>query len=463
MSIDEPILIPITTIQPTFTNVIKEVYDGLIPSENIWVSQYHGTESTHARIRVSLDEEDRQKVVFEPNNAESKKLALGSSQSSYTVNNTTLLIPTQTYTHAEPPSRITALAVSDDRSQFAIGLLDGSGYLYPITPQSTSTPEKYLHPHTPTTQPQSLVDPSIPGNRKAHKSTINALTFFPSSRVLLSAGADFAIRVFPAEPPSPTPNPNTPNTTTTNTTTTAAHPARTLTAHTRPITSIAINPHDRGRTVLSASLDGSVRVWNVASGTEVTEKRVRHGGSGVVDMVLSNTETEKGKVYTAIQDGSFEVYTVDLVGEAGSRRVFKSTRSSAGPMSAIAVAVGEGVMAVGYASGLVSLYTIEGELETALEKPVVTFRRNTAAIEALSFLGGVEGAEVKLGIATADGLPWIAGITLGKEEEKEVEVRAYAELTGGEIDAVRDIVALGSPAEVWTVCDDGVVRRYVIP
>ncbi|KAK7038670.1 hypothetical protein VNI00_010554 [Paramarasmius palmivorus] len=454
MSIDEPILIPITTIQPTFTNVVKEVYDGLIPSENIWVSQYHGTDSTHARFRVSLDEEDRQKIVFEPTNAESKKLSLGSSQSSYTVNNTTLLIPTQTYIHAEPPSRITALAVSDDKSQFAIGLLDGSGYLYPITPQSTSTPEKYPHPHTPTTQPQALVDPSIPGNRKAHKSTINALQFFPSSRVLLSAGADFAIRVFPAEPPSlstTTTSPsNAPNTN-------PAHPARTLTAHTRPITSIAINPLDRGRTVLSASLDGSVRVWNVASGTEVAEKRIRHGGGGVVDMVL---EGEKGRVYTAIQDGSFEVYTVDLVGVEGSasRRIFKSTRSSAGPMSTIAVSTGEAVMAVGYTSGLVSLYTIEGELETALEKPVVTFRRNTASIEGLSFLGGVEGTEeVRLGIATADGLPWIAGITLGEK----VEVRVYAELTGGEIDAVRDIVALEE--EVWTVCDDGVVRRYVIP
>lgn len=66
MSISKsPLVLPIVTIQPDFQTVISEVYEGLIPSEPIWVSCYKsGEESVHAKIEVTLDEVDRDKVIF---------------------------------------------------------------------------------------------------------------------------------------------------------------------------------------------------------------------------------------------------------------------------------------------------------------------------------------------------------------------------------------------------------------
>jgi len=55
-----PLHLPVVTIQPSFTEVIQEVNDGIIPSEKFWVSCYKNSEpSVHAKVNVQLDEVDR--------------------------------------------------------------------------------------------------------------------------------------------------------------------------------------------------------------------------------------------------------------------------------------------------------------------------------------------------------------------------------------------------------------------
>ena len=59
-----PLCLPVVTIQPTFTEVIQEVHDGVIPSETLWVSCYkHSESSVHAKVGVELDEVDRSLVL----------------------------------------------------------------------------------------------------------------------------------------------------------------------------------------------------------------------------------------------------------------------------------------------------------------------------------------------------------------------------------------------------------------
>ena len=59
-----PLHLPVVTIQPSFTNVIQEVHDGIIPSETLWVSCYKDSEpSVHAKVSVELDEADRDLVL----------------------------------------------------------------------------------------------------------------------------------------------------------------------------------------------------------------------------------------------------------------------------------------------------------------------------------------------------------------------------------------------------------------
>jgi hypothetical protein len=98
---------------------------------------------------------------------------------------------------------------------------------------------------------------------------------------------------------------------------------------------------------------------------------------------------------------------------------------------------------------------------------VTTFKgtRNEAVVEDLDFVvrGAGVGAEIGLGIATAYGLPYIAGIV---PEGPAVG----AELVDGEYDPVRCLKArevsnagaVGRILEVWSAADDAIVRRYYI-
>ena len=62
-----PLTLPVVTIQPTFSEVIQEVLDGIIPSDKFWVSCYKTSEtSVHAKVLVELDEVDRNLVNLSP-------------------------------------------------------------------------------------------------------------------------------------------------------------------------------------------------------------------------------------------------------------------------------------------------------------------------------------------------------------------------------------------------------------
>lgn len=61
-----PTILPITTIQPDFLEVIADVHNGVVPSEAIWISVYKtGETSVHGKINVVLDEVDRDSTLFE--------------------------------------------------------------------------------------------------------------------------------------------------------------------------------------------------------------------------------------------------------------------------------------------------------------------------------------------------------------------------------------------------------------
>lgn len=60
------IILPISTVQHTLPSVASEIYNAIIPSEHVWLSCYRqGEPSVHGKIRLSLDEEDREKISFE--------------------------------------------------------------------------------------------------------------------------------------------------------------------------------------------------------------------------------------------------------------------------------------------------------------------------------------------------------------------------------------------------------------
>lgn len=61
-----PIILPIATVQPDFENLITDIKDGIVPEETFWVSCYKtGEESVHGRVRLALNERNRDLVEYE--------------------------------------------------------------------------------------------------------------------------------------------------------------------------------------------------------------------------------------------------------------------------------------------------------------------------------------------------------------------------------------------------------------
>ncbi|KAK7036028.1 WD40 repeat-like protein [Favolaschia claudopus] len=423
-----PSTLPVVTIQPTFLEVIEEVRSGLTTSDTFWLSCYKSSEpSTHAKVRVTLDEVNRDQIHVEASgNINIKDVG----KDNYVVSKagvtdgTKLLIPTHQYAdpnRANPqhPHRITAFDVAPDGSQFATGFLDGSVHIYGTAMKTPPTETAFL---------------------KVHKSTTTSLQFFPSSRVLLSAGADFTLCILPADP---TPSSST------------LAPVRTLMGHRRAITSTAIV--SRGRNILSSSLDGTVRLWDVSSGEKihilaaggsrfspVTSMSLGERGASAIpegtaaDPDPREVETSGKLLFCALQSKSFEVF------DLGSRSVVYESTPGSSPLAAISYASDHNLLATGSTTGIVELFDTR-----SLGTPLTSFTRGEAGVSDLRF--GADGQTLLVG--TDDGLPFVARIS-----EPEHPVRVEAELIGADCDPVRSIRTAGN--DVWTAADDGIVRKY---
>ena len=59
-------VLPICTVQHDFQTVVKDVLDGLVPEDTFWVSCYkQGEPSVHGKATATLDERDRNLVLYE--------------------------------------------------------------------------------------------------------------------------------------------------------------------------------------------------------------------------------------------------------------------------------------------------------------------------------------------------------------------------------------------------------------
>lgn len=339
--------------------------------------------------------------------------------------------------------KITALDISPDGSQFATGYMDGSVH---ITQTSQAVPTESCKPHL---------------------STVTSLRFFPSSRVLLAASSDFSLSILPAAPSEVPSLPRDPIT-----------PARRFRGHTRGITSTAII--SKGRNLLSGSRDGTMRLWDVPSESQIRIMNSANGacipilalsmgeGSLQADSANDSTgagidprevDTEDKVVLAALQDGTFEAFDLRT-----KRGIFRSAGPARGKnaLYAITYMSAEHLVATGAANGVVAVYDTR-----TLSTPLTVFRRNTSSIEDLAFValdaasfsthGGAQTGDapgIGLVVAAEDGLPYVADV---RPEGPGVR----AELVGSDCDAVRAVrVVHTQEPEVWTAADDGAVRRY---
>ena len=62
---ENPIVLPIATVQTDFESLIDDVFSGLVPEDKFWLSCYKsGEQSVHGKVHLSLNERDRNLVDF---------------------------------------------------------------------------------------------------------------------------------------------------------------------------------------------------------------------------------------------------------------------------------------------------------------------------------------------------------------------------------------------------------------
>ena len=340
--------------------------------------------------------------------------------------------------------QINAFDVAPDLSQIALGFNDGSIHRLPLSLHTRTQLQNGARNASTTPQAKRVT-------YRAHVATITSLRYFPSSRVLLAASADFSLTILDAEisPTSSTQNGE-------------LRPVRTLKGHSRSVTDASII--SRGRNVLSCAKDGTVRLWDVGGGSQIRMMNVKNfsgvnaisvgtsADGGISDdgealMDEREVETEDKVVYCALQNGAFEAIdlrtkrstynSLDSMSGSGA-----STRSS---LTSIALSSTTQLLATGTSRGVISLYDTRSLCST-----LASWRRNESPIESIAFLPSSN----ELAVATEDGLPYIADIS---SPNRDV-IGVGAELVGGNCEAVRCLRINGGG--VWTADEEGIVRTY---
>ncbi len=274
------------------------------------------------------------------------------------------------------------------------------------------------------------------------------------TQVILTSSSDTLLRIFSSEDGS---NP------------------RTLKSHKRAVTSTCIL--GVGRNVLSASKDGSIRLWDVSEGKCVTSLW-SEGFTGVERIcvadrsVLGNYERKEEKVlggesaedtqdkviFAALSNGNFAVY--DL---ASKQPIFGSiphlpklstfpASSQGGPIYAIAQH--GNLIATGSSKGIIVIRDTKA-LSADGGNALAVFRRTESEINALAFVPTNQGLP-DLVITTGSGLPCRVGF---KEVERGLKVYVVDEYAGWEPVPV-ETVAIGSDGGVWLAGGDGGIKRY---
>lgn len=153
-------------------------------------------------------------------------------------------------------------------------------------------------------------------------------------------------------------------------------------------------------------------------------------------------DTEDKVVFCALHNGSFEAFDLGSKSSFFHSEPLSTTRS---PLESMAYSSADHILATGSRTGVVTIFDTR-----QFSAPLFSFQRNGASVEEMVVVSAVNG-EVRLAIASADGLPYIASI---RPEGPQV----IEELVGYNCDPVRSIKVAGG--SIWTAGDDGLIRRY---
>ncbi|ORX39635.1 WD40-repeat-containing domain protein [Kockovaella imperatae] len=407
--------LPYIDIQHDALSVFDDVEQGVVGSEDIWVSGYKaGSSSVHGRARV-VPREGGGTEIRARDGVEIKRL----SKTHFEVSIPALhldRIPVKfpravihpPYTKASklsPPLQVNSIALSPNGSHLLVGGPDGYCGVIPVGPGANA---------------QDMIQ------FKGHVGDVLDVHWFPSGEVCLTTGSDLSIRIWGSKD--------------------GINP-RTLTGHSRAVTSLYIV--GVGKQILSGSKDGTVRLWEVGASTQLKRWNLDHIRPVEAVLVI---EDDHGKAVLGAQE---EERLVLVLTQVGMEIWNWSTPSSGSPRQSLEWQLGSnlvcgaycpslGILVTGHTNGVIAVRRLE-----TLDKPTL-FRRNESPVYSLAF------KDTALYAGTAAGLPCRLEVSLKEGDQISLEVKE--EFAGWEAVGVESWT-IGQDS-MWCAGGEGGIRRY---
>lgn len=305
---------------------------------------------------------------------------------------------------------------------------------------------------------------------------------FPSSEVILTGSSDMSIRIFSALV-RPIPSlylPPSSRSLLSRRKQDGANP-RTLVGHTKPLTSLHIV--GKGRRILSSSMDGTVRLWDVAKGELLQRWNFPLPVTGSLLLPPAEAEEEEDAtewhLVVSYTNGTASLSSLSLSSSDPTPRLLLSPASSSPVESLAYTHLPRPIVALGSREGVVSVFLLPpvGSAQEEVEvEPAVRFCRLGSSVRGLQFVSPSPSAsasasptptpaEVQLVVATSDGLPFSVTLQLEREggggQAKVPVVAVKEEFAGLDCEAATGVACTVGGGAVWVSGADGNVRKYV--
>lgn len=231
----------------------------------------------------------------------------------------------------------------------------------------------------------------------------------------------------------------------------------------------------RGRQVLSSSLDGTVRLWNVAQAETVRTWRFDQPVTAIcvapspspssTTLDDSNPDLNDLILFATHTNGTATIISLASSSSASSAASpLVTLKAGTSPLDAIAYDASHKLVALGSRNGVVSLFQLVSPLASSpASSPnepllaLLSFSRSSATIHSLAF--STKNDQTSLLVASADGLPFRAGWELADDGESH-RVWVKEEFAGLDCEAAREVSE--RDGVVWIAGADGSLRRYLV-
>ncbi|WVR04980.1 hypothetical protein IAU60_001992 [Kwoniella sp. DSM 27419] len=435
MSADEVQSLVYVDIQHDAMAVFDDVEQAVVMAEDIYVSAYRaGSSSVHGKVKVSQRDGGGSDLVSRDGVRLERvsKTTFDLSVPGLKVDRLPIRFPRQVLnpaykrsTSVDAPLHINSLALNPKTSHMVVGGPDG---YCAVLPTALDSEEKEVQ-------------------LKGHVGDVRDVKWFPSGEVILTASSDLSIRIYGRDGINP----------------------RTLRGHTRAITAVHIL--GIGKQILSASKDGTVRLWDVGPGREARKWMIgdtaRRGVEGMVvldqadQLAVLGVVDEERVMLLNVREG---VWVQPWQGEGW----FVSTAETG---QLVSLAHETGIVALGYTNGVVEIREVSSFAKpTSGEENVqykegsqsiktIKIRRNEASMYSLALTKSASSEEQKLSLymGTAAGLPCRLSVT---PTATGFDVVVEEELAGWDAVGVECWGLIDGKAGVWCAGGEGGVRRY---